>query len=134
MGARSRLIVSRPRHRRIRRHADLGLGGMADSRAMLESAMRERNITWIANARVTRVEYGTMHVCDHDEAGIGQPGLLGIGAHLHHRVSDIARLESASRFHHERSLGAVGAPDDGDEVGAMPSPRLGPCRQCPTVG
>ena len=47
----------------------LGLGGMAESRAMLESAMRERNIPWIANARVTRVEQGKMHVCEYDDAG-----------------------------------------------------------------
>lgn len=47
----------------------LGVGGMADSRKMLESAMRERYIDWIANARVTRVEQGTMHVCEFAETG-----------------------------------------------------------------
>ena len=47
----------------------LGVGGMAGSRTMLESALHERNIDWIANARVTRVEPGTMHVCEHDESG-----------------------------------------------------------------
>ncbi|MBI3371446.1 MAG: NAD(P)/FAD-dependent oxidoreductase [Betaproteobacteria bacterium] len=47
----------------------LGVGGMADSRPMLECAMRERNIAWIANARVTRVEQAMMHVSEHDETG-----------------------------------------------------------------
>ncbi|OGA19999.1 MAG: pyridine nucleotide-disulfide oxidoreductase [Betaproteobacteria bacterium RIFCSPLOWO2_02_FULL_63_19] len=42
----------------------LGLGGMEDSRTMLESAMREKNIGWIANASVTRVEPDRMHVTE----------------------------------------------------------------------
>jgi sulfide:quinone oxidoreductase len=36
---------------------------------MLESALRSRHIKWITNAKVTRVEAGTMHVTEHDEDG-----------------------------------------------------------------
>ncbi len=47
----------------------LGLGGVGDSKTMLESAMRERHIKWICNAKVTKVETGKMHVTEHDDAG-----------------------------------------------------------------
>ena len=47
----------------------LGLGGVGDSKTMLESALRERHIRWICNAKVTKVEAGTMHVTEHDEEG-----------------------------------------------------------------
>ncbi|MBI4756856.1 MAG: NAD(P)/FAD-dependent oxidoreductase [Betaproteobacteria bacterium] len=47
----------------------LGLGGVGDSKGLLESALRERHIKWICNAKVTRVEAGKMYVTEHDEAG-----------------------------------------------------------------
>ena len=47
----------------------LGLGGVGDSKTLLESAMRERHIKWICNAKVTRVEDGKMFVTEHDENG-----------------------------------------------------------------
>ena len=47
----------------------LGLGGVGDSKTMLESALRERHIKWICNAKGTKVEAGTMHVTEHDEEG-----------------------------------------------------------------
>ncbi|HLB13847.1 MAG TPA: FAD/NAD(P)-binding oxidoreductase [Burkholderiales bacterium] len=47
----------------------LGLGGVGDSKGMLESAMRDRHIKWIVNAKVTKVEAGKMHVVEHDEDG-----------------------------------------------------------------
>ncbi len=47
----------------------LGLGGVGDSKTMLESAMRERHIKWICNAKVTKIEAGKMHVTEHDDAG-----------------------------------------------------------------
>ncbi len=47
----------------------LGLGGVGDSKGLLESAMRERHIKWICNAKVTKVEAGKMHVTEHDETG-----------------------------------------------------------------
>ena len=36
---------------------------------MLESALRDKHIKWICNAKVTKVEAGTMHVTEHDEEG-----------------------------------------------------------------
>ena len=45
----------------------LGLGGVGDSKGMLESAMRERHIKWICNAKVTRVEAGKMFVAEHND-------------------------------------------------------------------
>ena len=47
----------------------LGLGGVGDSKHMLKSAMRDKHIKWIVNAKVTRVEAGRMHVLEHDEDG-----------------------------------------------------------------
>ena len=47
----------------------LGLGGVGDSKTMLESALRDKHIKWICNAKVTKVEAGTMHVTEHDEEG-----------------------------------------------------------------
>jgi sulfide:quinone oxidoreductase len=47
----------------------LGLGGVGDSKGMLESLMREHHIKWICNARVDRVEAGKMFVTEHDEDG-----------------------------------------------------------------
>jgi sulfide:quinone oxidoreductase len=47
----------------------LGLGGVGDSRSMLESAMRKRHIKWITNAKTTSVEAGLMHVDELNDAG-----------------------------------------------------------------
>jgi sulfide:quinone oxidoreductase len=47
----------------------LGLGGVGDSKSMLESAMRKRHIKWITNAKTTRVEAGMMYVEEHNDAG-----------------------------------------------------------------
>ncbi|MEJ2480155.1 MAG: FAD-dependent oxidoreductase [Acidihalobacter sp.] len=47
----------------------LGLGGVGDSKGLLESALRERHIKWITNAKVTKVEDGKMHVDELDEDG-----------------------------------------------------------------
>ena len=53
----------------------LGLDGVGDTKGLLESAMRERHIKWITNARVTRVEPDKMFVEEVDEDGSrqGQP-------------------------------------------------------------
>ncbi|MBA17459.1 MAG: pyridine nucleotide-disulfide oxidoreductase [Sphingomonas sp.] len=40
----------------------LGLDGVGDTKSLLESRMRDRDIKWITSARVARVEDGTMHV------------------------------------------------------------------------
>jgi sulfide:quinone oxidoreductase len=47
----------------------LGLGGVGDSKGLMESLMRDRHIKWITNAKVTKVEAGTMHVTELDELG-----------------------------------------------------------------
>jgi sulfide:quinone oxidoreductase len=47
----------------------LGLAGVGDSKTLLESAMRERHIKWICNAKVTKVEAGKAYVTEHDESG-----------------------------------------------------------------
>ena len=47
----------------------LGLGGVGDSKGLLESAMRERHIKWICNAKVTKVEAGKMFVAEHNDKG-----------------------------------------------------------------
>jgi len=47
----------------------LGLGGVGDSKTMLESALRERHIKWICNAKTTRVEAGKAFVLEHNDDG-----------------------------------------------------------------
>lgn len=47
----------------------LGLGGVGDSKGMMESILREKHIKWICNAKVTKVEPGKMFVTEHDEDG-----------------------------------------------------------------
>ncbi len=47
----------------------LGLGGVGDSKSMLESEFRNSDIKWITNAKVTRVEAGKMFVTELDEQG-----------------------------------------------------------------
>jgi sulfide:quinone oxidoreductase len=45
----------------------LGLGGVGDSKSMLESEMRNRDMKWITNAKTTRVEEGRMFVTQLDD-------------------------------------------------------------------
>jgi len=47
----------------------LGLGGVGDSKSMLESALRNAHINWITNAKIEKVEEGMMHVLEMDEDG-----------------------------------------------------------------
>ena len=47
----------------------LGLGGVGDSKGMLESELRNHHIDWITNARTTRVEEGKMHIEELDANG-----------------------------------------------------------------
>jgi sulfide:quinone oxidoreductase len=47
----------------------LGLGGVGDSKGLMESMFRSKHIKWICNARVMRVEQGQMFVTEHDEEG-----------------------------------------------------------------
>lgn len=47
----------------------LGLDGVGDTKGLLESAMRDRDIKWITNAKVTSVEPGMMHVEEIAEDG-----------------------------------------------------------------
>ncbi len=47
----------------------LGLGGVGDSKGLIESVMRDRHIKWICNAKTTKVEAGKMYVTEHNEDG-----------------------------------------------------------------
>ena len=47
----------------------MGLGGVGNSKNMLESEFRSDDIKWITNARVTKVEAGNMFVTQLDEQG-----------------------------------------------------------------
>ncbi len=47
----------------------LGLGGVGDSKSMLESELRSQDIRWITNARTTRVDDGSLHVEQLDDNG-----------------------------------------------------------------
>ncbi len=47
----------------------LGLGGVGDSKTLLESAMRERHIKWICNAKTTKIDNDKMQVTELDDMG-----------------------------------------------------------------
>ena len=47
----------------------LGVGGVGDTKGMLESAMRQRHIKWITNAKVDKFEPGKATVTEVDEEG-----------------------------------------------------------------
>ena len=47
----------------------MGLGGVGDSKGLMESVLRERHIKWITNARVLGVTAGEMKVLEHDDDG-----------------------------------------------------------------
>jgi sulfide:quinone oxidoreductase len=47
----------------------LGLGGVGDSKSMMESEMRGHDMKWITNAKTTRVEDGKMFVTQIDDLG-----------------------------------------------------------------
>jgi sulfide:quinone oxidoreductase len=47
----------------------LGLGGVGDSKGMLESEMRNRHIKWITNAKTTRIADGKMFVEEYNAQG-----------------------------------------------------------------
>ena len=47
----------------------LGLGGVGDSKSMLESELRNRDMKWITSAKTTKVEQGKMFVTQLDDHG-----------------------------------------------------------------
>lgn len=47
----------------------LGLGGVGDSKGLLESELRQRHIKWITNAKLLEAKAGAVRVAEHDEAG-----------------------------------------------------------------
>jgi sulfide:quinone oxidoreductase len=47
----------------------LGLGGVGDSKSLLEHEFRNRHISWITNAKTTKVEPGKMYVDELDANG-----------------------------------------------------------------
>lgn len=47
----------------------LGLGGVGDSKTMLEAELRKHHMDWICNAKVDKIEKGIMHVIECDEDG-----------------------------------------------------------------
>ncbi len=48
----------------------LGLGGVGDTKGLLESELRDKHVNWICNAKVDSIEDGTMYVTEVDEAGL----------------------------------------------------------------
>jgi len=47
----------------------MGLGGIGDSKGLLESELRQRHIKWVSNARVTSVEAGKVNAEQLNEQG-----------------------------------------------------------------
>jgi sulfide:quinone oxidoreductase len=47
----------------------LGVGGVGDTKGLLESEMRQRHIKWITNARVDKIEPNTLYATEVDEDG-----------------------------------------------------------------
>jgi len=47
----------------------MGLGGVGDSKGLMESELRQRHIKWVTNAKITAVSDGSMAVTEHDDDG-----------------------------------------------------------------
>ncbi len=47
----------------------MGLGGVGDSKGLMESELRQRHIKWITNAKIASVTQTSMSVIEHDEEG-----------------------------------------------------------------
>jgi sulfide:quinone oxidoreductase len=47
----------------------MGLGGVGDSKGLLESALRQRHIKWITNAKVLEVAADKVQIAEHDDKG-----------------------------------------------------------------
>ena len=47
----------------------LGLGGVGDTKGLIESALRDKTIKWVTNAKVDKIEQGMMFVTEVDENG-----------------------------------------------------------------
>jgi len=47
----------------------MGLGGVGDSKGLMESELRQRHIKWLTNAKITAVTDGSMSVSEHDDEG-----------------------------------------------------------------
>ncbi len=47
----------------------LGLGGVGDSKGLLESEMRQRHISFITNAKISKAEAGKLHIVEHNRRG-----------------------------------------------------------------
>jgi sulfide:quinone oxidoreductase len=46
-----------------------GIGGVGETKGLLESEMRQRHIKWITNPKLDKAELGTLHVTEVDEDG-----------------------------------------------------------------
>jgi sulfide:quinone oxidoreductase len=47
----------------------MGLGGVGDSKSMMESELRQRHIKWITNARLLEATSGGVRIAEHNERG-----------------------------------------------------------------
>jgi sulfide:quinone oxidoreductase len=47
----------------------LGLGGVGDSKGLLESELRQRHIKWITNAKLLEAKAGSVRLAEHDDMG-----------------------------------------------------------------
>jgi len=47
----------------------LGVGGVGDTKGLLESEMRQRHIKWVTNAKVDKVDPGMLHATEVDDDG-----------------------------------------------------------------
>ncbi|WP_137699749.1 NAD(P)/FAD-dependent oxidoreductase [Marimonas lutisalis] len=47
----------------------LGLGGVGDTKGMLESILRDRDIKWVINAKTNKFTEDAVHITEHDEKG-----------------------------------------------------------------
>ncbi len=47
----------------------LGLGGVGDSKGLMESEMRNRHINWICNAKVTKITADTLYIDEYNNRG-----------------------------------------------------------------
>jgi sulfide:quinone oxidoreductase len=71
----------------------MGLGGVGDSKGLLEHELRERHINWITNAKVSKIEADKMHVEVVDEEAREVPFKFAMMLPAFKGVDAVAKVE-----------------------------------------
>ena len=90
----------------------LGVGGVGDTKGLLESEMRQRHIKWITNAKVDKIEPNILYATEVDEDGKPEEGPRGAvqvlddapGISRHSGAARHRRAVQPARLRHRRQV------------------------------